>query len=76
VTPQYSGAVRTFAVKPVDTTGAGDGFVAGPLKGLVEHPQADRNEGRLRDICRYANAVGALTTTRRERSRPCRRPDR
>ncbi len=65
VTPQFSGTVATFAVKPVDTTGAGDGFVAGLLKGLVEHPQADRDEGRLRDICRYANAVGALTTTRR-----------
>lgn len=65
VTPQFSGTVATFAVKPVDTTGAGDGFVAGLLKGLVEHPQADQDEGRLRDICRYANAVGALTTTRR-----------
>ena len=65
VTPQFSGTVASFVVKPVDTTGAGDGFVAGLLKGLVEHPQADRDESRLRDICRYANAVGALTTTRR-----------
>jgi len=65
VTPQFSGRVASYAVKQVDTTGAGDGFVAGLLKGLVEHPQADRDEGRLRDICRYANAVGALTTTRR-----------
>jgi fructokinase len=65
VTPQFSGRVASFVVKAVDTTGAGDGFVAGLLKGLLEHPQADRDEGRLRDICRYANAVGALTTTRR-----------
>jgi len=65
VTPRFSGRVASFAVKQVDTTGAGDGFVAGLLKGLVEHPQADRDESRLRDICRYANAVGALTTTRR-----------
>lgn len=65
VTPQFSGTVASFAVKPVDTTGAGDGFVAGLLKGLVEHPHADQDEARLRDICRYANAVGALATTRR-----------
>jgi fructokinase len=65
VTPQLSGRAASFAVKPVDTTGAGDGFVAGLLKGLLEHPRADLDEGRLRDICRYANAVGALTTARR-----------
>jgi fructokinase len=65
VTPQCSGRLATFAVQAVDTTGAGDGFVAGLLKGLVEHPQAEQDEGTLRDICRYANAVGALTTTRR-----------
>jgi fructokinase len=64
-TPQFSGRVPGFAVKAVDTTGAGDGFVAGLLKGLLDHPQADQDETRLREICRYANAVGALTTTRR-----------
>jgi fructokinase len=64
-TPQLSGRVPGFAVKAVDTTGAGDGFVAGLLKGLLGRPQADHDESRLREICRYANAVGALTTTRR-----------
>jgi fructokinase len=49
----------------VDTTGAGDGFVAGLLKGLLDQPDAHTHENRLRAICRYANAVGALTTTRR-----------
>jgi fructokinase len=52
-------------VKAVDTTGAGDGFVAGLLKGLHEHPQAAQDESLLREICRYANAVGAITTTER-----------
>ena len=54
-----------FTVSAVDTTGAGDGFVAGLLKGLLTQPDATTNEDHLRAICRYANAVGALTTTRR-----------
>jgi len=64
-TPQFSGHVPGFAVEAVDTTGAGDGFVAGLLKGLLEQPAAFDNQAMLRDICRYANAVGAITTTRR-----------
>jgi fructokinase len=48
----------------VDTTGAGDGFVAGLLKGLYED-QDWENPVKLARICRYANAVGALTTTQR-----------
>jgi len=64
-TPQFSGRVPGFEVKAVDTTGAGDGFVAGLLKGLVDHPQAEGDEAQLRAICRYANAVGAITTTER-----------
>ena len=65
VTSNFYGEAPGFAVKAVDTTGAGDGFVAGLLKGLHEHPQADQDEGLLREICRYANAVGAITTTER-----------
>jgi fructokinase len=53
-------------VDSVDTTGAGDGFVAGLLKGLLHDPGALENEAQLRAVCRYANAVGALTTTGRE----------
>lgn len=65
VTHSFSGNVPGFAVKAVDTTGAGDGFVAGLLKGLLEHPRAECDAALLRDICHYANAVGALTTTSR-----------
>ncbi len=64
-TPQFAGHVPGFAVEAVDTTGAGDGFMAGLLKGLLEQPAAFDDEATLRDICRYANAVGALTTTQR-----------
>jgi fructokinase len=47
-----------FSVTAVDTTGAGDSFVAGFLVGLLE-------QGGLHDpmsLLRFANATGALTT--------------
>jgi fructokinase len=63
------GSVPGFRVRSVDTTGAGDGFTAGllscllrrrgPLRGRVPEAPA------LAEWVRYANAVGALTTTRR-----------
>jgi fructokinase len=65
VTSAFSGEVIGFDVDVTDTTGAGDGFVAGLLKGLLAQSDAHLDEDRLRVICRYANAVGALTTTRR-----------
>jgi fructokinase len=51
-------------VTPVDTTGAGDGFVAGLLAGLLGHA-AFPDDDALAGICRFANAVGAITTTER-----------
>jgi len=65
LTPTCSGSVPGFKVASVDTTGAGDGFVAALLKGVLENPDVDRDEGQLRALCRYANAVGAITTTER-----------
>lgn len=50
-----------FAVETIDTTGAGDGFVAAILAGLLEH--GDDWPAALREMLRFANAVGALTTT-------------
>jgi fructokinase len=64
-TANKQGKVAGFVVQAVDATGAGDAFVAGLLKGLIEHPAAWDDENTLRRICRYANAVGALTTTQR-----------
>ena len=52
-----------FAVEAVDTTGAGDGFVAGLLTGVLEHGLDD--ETRLVETLRFANAVGAITTTKK-----------
>jgi fructokinase len=64
-TPQARGHVQGFSVEAVDTTGAGDGFVAGLIMGLLNHPEAWHQEETLRAVCRLANAVGALTTTKR-----------
>lgn len=65
ITRDFAGEVRGFKVDAVDTTGAGDGFVAGVIKQLLENPRADKDQKKLGWICRYANAVGALTTTER-----------
>src|SRR3989337_4544571 len=65
VTPRYTGTVEGYEVQVVDTTGAGDGFVAGLLFGVLEDDGSMQDESRLRTICKFANAIGALTTTRR-----------
>lgn len=62
-----STVVRGFPVNVVDTTGCGDGFLAGLLTGMVK-TSSRPNEISLEtlySICRYANAVGALTAARR-----------
>lgn len=64
-TPQFQGTLPGFSVQAVDTTGAGDGFVAGLLKGLLHNPDALSVKSELQSVCRFANAVGALTTTQR-----------
>jgi len=64
-TPAFVGDVPGFDIDPVDTTGAGDGFVAGLLRGLLLNPGCWDNQAEIIEICRYANAVGALTTLER-----------
>jgi fructokinase len=64
-TADFDGVVVGFAVEAIDATGAGDGFVAGLLQGLLSDPSGLNEEARVRAICRTANAVGALTTTER-----------
>lgn len=60
-----AGRVPGFGVEAVDATGAGDAFVAAVLRGLLESPSVRVDSGWLYDVCRYANAAGALTTTGR-----------
>jgi fructokinase len=51
-----------FVVKAVDTTGSGDGFVAGMLLGILEQGFDD---AALPHMLRFANAVGAITATQK-----------
>lgn len=60
-----TGTVEGFDVEALDTTGAGDGFVAGMLAGILETDFQTLGGGDLYHIFRFANAVGALTTTAR-----------
>jgi fructokinase len=53
-----------FPVSPVDTTGAGDGFVAGFLAALLDHDLRWDDEV-LRRALRFGNAVGGLTCMER-----------
>jgi len=57
------GFVPAFAVKTVDATGCGDGFVAGLLSGLLaQGPWREQlSVGKMRQHLTFANAVGALT---------------
>jgi fructokinase len=62
-TPDRQVDLPGFSVAPVDTTGAGDGFVGGLLVGLLEQGAAYADH--LESILRLANAVCALATTQR-----------
>ena len=63
---QGGGTVAPFQVDTVDATGCGDAFVAGLLWQLVRGGdwRAQLSVPRMRRALRYANAVGALTSTR------------
>src|SRR5947209_5399395 len=55
-----------FSVDAVDTTGAGDGFVAALLAGVLAEPALEEiPPERMQAILTLANAVGALTCTRK-----------
>lgn len=68
-TGRGEGAIEGLPVTAVDTTGAGDGFVAALIAGLLEAGGAagldDLGSGELTRIFSYANAVGALTCTKK-----------
>ncbi|MCY3936481.1 MAG: PfkB family carbohydrate kinase [Chloroflexi bacterium] len=63
ITAEGEWAVPAFAVPTVDTTGAGDAFVAALLARLSERPAALR--AAPEETLRFASAAGALATTAR-----------
>jgi fructokinase len=65
ITERGEMAVPSIPVTAVDTTGAGDGFVAGLLSGIVTNRGILDDDEALAKLCRFANAVGALTATAR-----------
>ncbi len=66
VTPRTDGHVPGFRVRTVDATGCGDGFVAAAVKGILDTGELGTLGARdFEDILRYANAVGALTATKK-----------
>ncbi|KAF4386798.1 hypothetical protein F8388_006753 [Cannabis sativa] len=64
-TKEFNGHVPGVKVTPVDTTGAGDGFVAGVLSILASDLNLYKDEKKLREALLFGNACGALTVTDR-----------
>ncbi|KAK1277225.1 putative fructokinase-1 [Acorus gramineus] len=62
---EFTGRVQGLKVDAVDTTGAGDAFVAGILSQLSKDLSLLQDEERLREALRFANACGALTVMER-----------
>ncbi|KAM1158575.1 hypothetical protein EV2_032794 [Malus domestica] len=64
-TKNFRGVVESFEVKAVDTTGAGDSFVGALLAKIVDDHSILEDEKRLREVLKFANACGAITTTKK-----------
>lgn len=54
-----------FAVKAIETTGAGDTFCGSSLNYIVEHGLEDLTEDQLGELLTFANAAAAIVTTKK-----------
>ena len=54
-----------FAVKAIETTGAGDTFCGSSLNYIVEHGFGDLTEEQLGELLTFANAAAAIVTTKK-----------
>ncbi|XP_042485691.1 probable fructokinase-5 [Macadamia integrifolia] len=61
----FKGHVDGYAVKTVDTTGAGDAFVGAFLFSVSKDPSILENEGKLKEALKLSNACGAICTTQK-----------
>ncbi|MHC5831849.1 MAG: PfkB family carbohydrate kinase, partial [Nostoc sp.] len=60
---ENEGKLPAFSIPVVDTTGAGDSFLAGFIHQLSQHGiHSLRDAETAKRIVTYASAVGALTT--------------
>ncbi|XP_014494566.1 fructokinase-2-like [Vigna radiata var. radiata] len=64
-TKNFHGSVDAFHVNTVDTTGAGDSFVGALLCKIVDDQSILEDEAKLREVLKFANACGAITTTKK-----------
>ncbi|KAL2328863.1 hypothetical protein Fmac_022290 [Flemingia macrophylla] len=64
-TKNFHGSVEAYHVNTVDTTGAGDSFVGALLCKIVDDQSILEDEPRLREVLKFANACGAITTTKK-----------
>lgn len=62
--PQTNGYVKSFRVDAIDSTGCGDSFVGALLTQLVQFGMTDL-DAHIPQALRFANAAGAITSTRR-----------
>jgi fructokinase len=63
ITPNTTLHTPAYPVQPVDTTGAGDSWMAAFLVQLAASPDMLHDPAALETSMRYANAAAALTTT-------------
>ncbi len=62
-TRQHEVSLPAFSVNSIDTTGAGDAFLAGILHQLSRHGwDSFQSTDKIKEMLHYASAVGALTT--------------
>ncbi|GJM92321.1 hypothetical protein PR202_ga08783 [Eleusine coracana subsp. coracana] len=61
----FRGAVPSYKVQQVDTTGAGDAFVGALLRKIVQDPSSLQDQKKLEEAIKFANACGAITATKK-----------
>ncbi|KAF6143913.1 hypothetical protein GIB67_001707 [Kingdonia uniflora] len=64
-TKNFKGRVNGFAVKTVDTTGAGDAFVGSLLLAISKNEAIFGDQKKLEEALTFANACGAICTTKK-----------